>query len=338
LRRRDRARRHLIAPLNYAFHLPAALIAAALAIDLVLGDPPWMPHPVRLIGAAISLGERRLRTGLERRDLRNGAMLAVAAIAMSAACAWVIVAGTARIAEPLGAVAATLIASTTLALRGLDDAAREVQRALESNDDARARSALPALVGRDPVALDRAGMIRATVESVAENTSDGVLAPLLFLFVGGPVAAIAYKAVNTLDSMIGYRDERYLFFGRAAARIDDAANYLPARLTAICLIAAAQFVTGRASQALTICRADARDHASPNAGYPEAAAAGALGIRLGGAAIYGGEVEHRASMGVAERDPSVADIAATRMMMKIAAATAFGLLACARFMIVRALA
>ena len=112
------------------------------------------------------------------------------------------------------------------------------------NDEATARSILPALVGRDPDTLDRAGMIRATVESVAENTSDGVIAPLIFLFVGGPVGAIAYKAVNTLDSMIGYRDERYLYFGRAAARIDDAANYLPARLTAICIIVAAQFVTG----------------------------------------------------------------------------------------------
>ena len=131
------------------------------------------------------------------------------------------------IGDPAGAIAAIAIASTTLALRGLDDAAAEVQRALGGNDAARARRALPALAGRDPQSLDRAGMIRAVVESVAENSSDAVIAPLLWLFVGGPVAAVAYKAINTLDSMIGYRDPRYLYFGRAAARIDDAANYLP---------------------------------------------------------------------------------------------------------------
>jgi adenosylcobinamide-phosphate synthase len=327
-----------LAPLNYAFHLSAPLIATALAIDFVAGDPRWMPHPVRLIGAAISFGERSLRTGVERRDLRNGIILALATIALSAACAWILIAGAWRIAEPLGAAAAILIAWTTLALRGLDDVARQVERALESNDEARARSILPALVGRDPDTLDCAGLIRATVESVAENTSDGVIAPLLFLFAGGPVAAIAYKAVNTLDSMIGYRDERYLLFGRAAARIDDVANYLPARLTAVCMIAAAQFVTGRASQAWAICRADARRHSSPNAGFPEAAVAGALGIRLGGDAIYGGEVVRRASMGHAERDASVTDIAAARMMMRIATAAAFCLLAFARSMIVKVFA
>lgn len=324
--------------MNYAFHLSAPLIAAALAIDLAMGDPAWMPHPVRLIGAAIAFGERRWHTGDERRALRNGAAVAVATIAISAACAWIIIAGASRIAPSLGAAAAMVIAWTTQALRGLGDAAREVQRALEAGDEARVRRALPALVGRDPEALDRTGMIRATVESVAENTSDGVIAPLLFLFAGGPVAAIAYKAVNTLDSMIAYSDARFLYFGRAAARIDDAANYLPARLTAICMIVAAQCVTGRASQAWAICRADARRHSSPNAGYPEAAVAGALGIRLGGDAIYDGEVDRHASIGLAERDPSIADIAATCKMMRIAAAMAFCLLALARSMVVRVLA
>jgi adenosylcobinamide-phosphate synthase len=160
----------------------------------------------------------------------------------------------------------------------------------------------------------------------------------MFLFLGGPVAAIAYKAVNTLDSMIGYRDERHLFFGRAAARIDDIANYLPARLTAICIIAAAQFVTGRASQAWAICRADARRHSSPNAGFPEAAIAGALAIQLGGDAIYGGEVERRESMGHADHDASVADIAAARALMRIATAMAFCLLGFARSIIVKVFA
>ncbi|HEX3409464.1 MAG TPA: adenosylcobinamide-phosphate synthase CbiB, partial [Candidatus Binataceae bacterium] len=278
--------------------------------------------------------ERTLHSGDEQRDLRCGAVLALAVIALSAGSAWLIIAVAGRIAQPIGAAAAVLVAWTTLALRGLDDAAQKVGRALEANDEVAARQAQPALVGRDPATLDRAAMIRATVESVAENTSDGVIAPLFFLFAGGPVAAIAYRAINTLDSMIGYRDRYYLFFGRAAARIDDFANYFPARLTALCLIAAAHFVSGRAPQAWTTCREDARKHASPNAGFPEAAVAGALDIQLGGDATYGGEVEHRATLGHDGCEPQIMDIAATRAMMRIATALAFCLLAVARHMIV----
>jgi len=323
--------------MNYAFHLSTPLIATALAIDLVLGDPTWMPHPVRLIGAAISFGERVLRHGAPRRDLRGGAALAIVTIALVAFCTWAIIAIADASAKPLAAIIAIVIAWTTLALRGLDDAAHAVERTLIANDESGARRALPALVGRDPDALDRSAIIRATVESVAENTSDGVIAPLFFLFLGGPVAAMAYKAINTLDSMIGYRDDRYLHFGRWAARIDDAANYFPARLTALCMIVAAQFVTGRASQAWTVCHADARRHASPNAGFPEAAAAGALGIQLGGDAIYGGEIEHRALIGFADRTPQVADITAMRSMMRIATAVAFCLFALLRALFVREL-
>jgi adenosylcobinamide-phosphate synthase len=318
---------------SYSFHLSSPLIAAALVIDLIAGDPSWMPHPVQIIGKMISFGGRILHSGDRRRDLRNGGALAIVTIAFAAFCTWAIIETAKHLGAPLGAIAAIVIAWTTLALRGLDDAAHAVQLALESNDEAGARRALPALVGRDPDSLDRSGIICATVESVAENTSDGVIAPMMFLFIGGPVAAIAYKAINTLDSMIGYRDERYLYFGRVAARIDDAANYLPARITAIWMIVAAEFVTGHAKQAWTTCRADARRHASPNAGWPEAAVAGALGIELGGDAIYAGEIERRASMGNADRKPEVADIAAARAMMRIATATAFCLFAIARPML-----
>jgi adenosylcobinamide-phosphate synthase len=320
--------------MSYSFILSTPLIATALALDLVAGDPLWMPHPVRMIGAAISFGERILHSGYPSRDRRNGAVLAFATTALAALSTWFAITFASTLGYPLGAIAAVLIAWTTLAVRGLDEAARAVQRALESNDEQNARRALPALVGRDPDVLDRPAMIRATVESVAENTSDGVIAPMLFLFVGGPVAAIAYKAINTLDSMIGYRDERYFHFGRAAARIDDVANYFPSRLTAVCIIAAAYFVTGRVQAALATCRADARKHASPNAGFPEAAAAGALGIQLGGDAIYGGEIEKRTSMGRADRIPNIADIAAARAMMRIATVAAFCLLALVRRIVV----
>jgi adenosylcobinamide-phosphate synthase len=226
-----------------------------------------------------------------------------------------------------------LIAWTTLALNGLDRAAGEVERALGCGRDDLARAAMPALVGRDPATLDRDAMVRATVESVAENCSDGVLAPLCFLFVGGPLFALAYKAINTLDSMVGYRDARYLYFGRAAARLDDAANFVPARVTALCLVAAAALTLGRGGAAVRACRTDAHKHASPNAGFPEATMAGALGIELGGDAVYAGEVEHRAPLGRAERAATIDDIATARRLMHIATAIGFCLLGLMRYVL-----
>jgi adenosylcobinamide-phosphate synthase len=313
-----------------AFHLSIPLLAAALVLDLVLGDPRWLPHPVRAIGMLIERGERLLRTGDPRRDLARGAILTACVVGISAVAAWAIVAFAAWIHPLMGALAAIVFAWTTLALRSLDQAAGAVEDALAGGDDAAARRAIPALVGRDPDALDRAGMAQACVESVAENASDGVIAPLLYLFAGGPVAAIAYKAINTLDSMIGYRDERYLYFGRAAARLDDVANWIPARLTAICIAIAAQLPAGRAHEAAAAVIADARSHASPNSGYPEAAMAGALGVKLGGAAIYDGDLEPRAILGGAGREASVADIGAARNLLRIATLVAFVVLAAVR--------
>jgi adenosylcobinamide-phosphate synthase len=319
--------------MHAAIYMPAWLILAALMLDLVLGDPAWLPHPVRIIGAVIAAGERRLHTGFARLDLRNGAILAIGVIVGAGVVVWLVLAFLGAIGGWLSALAALVIAWTTLAARGLDRAAFTVEKALCDGDDIGARRALPALVGRDPYALSGEGMICATVESVAENCSDGIIAPLLFLFVGGPVAAIAYKAANTLDSMIGYTSVRYYYFGRAAARIDDVLNYVPARLTALCLIGAAGLMSGRAHKAYLACRSDARTHRSRNAGYPEAAMAGALGIQLGGDAVYDGEVERRGLMGVPERQPAVADITRARIMMWTALVLALGAMASARFLI-----
>ena len=312
-------------------YLPTAAIAAALALDLMLGDPSWMPHPVRFIGRVVALGEGRMRIGEPRADLWRGALVSFGIVIATALAASVAIAIASAIANWLGVAAAILIAWTTLALNGLDRAAGEVEQTLGRGREDLARAALPALVGRDPATLDRDAMVRATVESVAENCSDGILAPLCFLFVGGPVLALAYKAINTLDSMLGYRDARYLYFGRVAARLDDAANVVPARITALCLAAAAALTLGRGCAALDACRADARKHASPNAGFPEAAMAGALGIELGGDTVYAGEVEHRARLGRAERASTVADIAAARYLMRIATAIGFCLLALLRY-------
>jgi adenosylcobinamide-phosphate synthase len=299
----------------------------------VLGDPSGMPHPVRFIGRAVTLGEARLHTGAPRADFWRGALLASAVVILTALAAWIAIAIASTVANCLGLAAAVLIAWTTLALNGLDRAAGEVELALGRGRDDLARAAMPALVGRDPATLDRDAMVRATVESVAENCSDGVLAPLCFLFIGGPILALAYKAINTLDSMIGHLDARYAYFGRAAARLDDAANFVPARATALCLAAAAALTLGRGCVALGACRADAHKHASPNAGFPEATMAGALGIELGGDAVYAGEVEHRARLGRAERAPVVADIARARRLMRVATAIGFCLLALLRYVL-----
>jgi adenosylcobinamide-phosphate synthase len=318
-----------------AFYIPAPLIFAALALDALAGDPPWLPHPVVLIGRAISWSEHRLRSGEPRMDLLNGLELAVCVTALAAGAVWVTIAFCGLASHWLSSLAAVLVAWTTLSMRGLDDAAKTVELSLRRGDEPAARSAMPALAGRDPDKLDRAGMICATVESIAENLSDGIIAPLLFLFAGGPVAGMAYKAINTLDSMIGYRDERYLYFGRAAARIDDVANYIPARLSAVCIAAASTLTTGRLRPALRTCLADARKHLSPNAGFPESAMAGALGVQLGGDAIYGGEVEHRAVLGIAERGLTVEDIAAARGILRFATAIAFVSFALVRDVVAR---
>jgi adenosylcobinamide-phosphate synthase len=318
-----------------AFYIPAPLIFAALALDALAGDPTWLPHPVVLIGRAISWGEDRLRSAQPRTEFLNGLVLVVCVTTLAAGAAWVTIALCGLTSPWLAALAAVLVAWTTLAMRGLDDAAKTVELSLRSGDENAARIAMPALVGRDPDKLDRAGLICATVESIAENLSDGIIAPLLFLFVGGPAAAMAYKAINTLDSMIGYRAERYLYFGRAAARIDDVANYIPARLSALCVAAASAFTTGRLRPALRTCLADACKHLSPNAGFPESAMAGALGVQLGGDTIYGGEVEHRAVLGVAEREPTVEDIAIARNTLRVATAIAFVSFALVRNVVVR---
>jgi adenosylcobinamide-phosphate synthase len=311
--------------LNYAFHLPASLIVAAVALDLALGDPVWFPHPVRMIGWAIAASEIHIHTGNRRADLINGGLLSIALIAAAGLTAWATIAIGRTFNPYAGAVAATLIAWTTLAIRGLDDAAREVESCLNRGDEGAARYAIRALVGRDPETLDRQGLVRATIELIAEHLSDGFIAPLLFLAVAGPVAALAYKAINTLDSMIGYRDARYLYFGRIAARLDDVANLVPSRLTALTICLAAAIATGRAGGSLRACVADGSKHDSPNAGYPEAAMAGALGVQLGGDAFYSGVLERRPCFGHAELPLDLGALRSARNIVWVASAFSLAL-------------
>jgi adenosylcobinamide-phosphate synthase len=270
------------------------VILSAAVMDLVLGDPRRLPHPVRAIGLLINKCETILRRSVRspRAEKAAGVVLAVLVISAAYFASQILILTAFRYSLFLGFFVSTLIGYTTLAARDLSDSARTVLSGLDAGDIASARKDLAMIVGRDTAHLDEKEIVRAVVETVAENASDGVVAPLFYLAIGGPALALAYKAVNTLDSMVGYKNERYLHFGWAAARLDDLANYIPARITGI-LIALS---TGLASRSLLSVRAsfammlrDGRNHPSPNSGYPEAAMAGALGIRLGGPSTYTGQ-------------------------------------------------
>jgi adenosylcobinamide-phosphate synthase len=273
------------------WHRRATAAGAALVIDRALGEPPLPDrlHPVALFGTAIAALERRVYD--DRRA--PGALLAAAGVGLAAA------AGV--------AVGSPLVAGyVSTAGRGLHTAALRVAAALTSGDVPTARGMLPSLVGRDPTALDAAAIARAAVESVAENTTDAIVAPALWTAVAGPVGAFVYRAGDTLDSMVGYRDDRYDRFGLASARLDDALAWAPARATAL-LVALAR--PGHARAVARAVRRDAPRHPSPNAGVSEAAFAAALGLQLGGANRYGDVVEHRPALG-SGRAPGPQDITA----------------------------
>jgi adenosylcobinamide-phosphate synthase len=267
--------------------VPPGIILGAVALDLVLGDPRRFPHPVVGIGRLIGGTEKLLRRVVPNERL-GGVMLLVVTVGTTAGLAWLLLRG-AHLLHPLAGYAAALVlAWTCLAARSLHAESKLVADLLSAGDIAGARHLLSRIVGRDTGQLDEPEIWRALVETVAENTSDGVIAPLLCLMAGGPVLALAYKAVNTLDSMVGYKNERYLRFGWAPARCDDLANWIPARLTGLLMIIAAPLTGLSMAGAWRIMRRDGRNHSSPNSGLPEAAAAGALGVRLGGTSSYFG--------------------------------------------------
>jgi len=282
------------------FALNGTILLAAFALDLIFGDPRWLPHPVRGIGWTIQRTEIVLRrfaiTPLAEKAA--GVFLVVLIVSLVSFLSHFLIFTSSRISLSLGFALSVLLAYTTLAARDLGNAAKGVLRHLDAGEIAQARTGLSMIVGRDTADLDDQEIARAVVETVAENTSDGVIAPIFYLAIGGPVLALAYKAVNTLDSMVGYRNERYINFGWAAARVDDAANFIPARITAvlICLVANLFSIYNSAFRTphsalhapWHIMLRDGNKHPSPNSGYPEAAMAGALGIRLGGPGAYAG--------------------------------------------------
>jgi adenosylcobinamide-phosphate synthase len=285
--------------MNWQFFLdssPAVLIGAFL-LDLAVGDPCWLPHPVVLMGKVIACGERLLRSGNAQRDFLAGMALSLLLIALSVATAWALVDLFQLLPFWLSFIAIVAFASTTLATRGLLDAVKVIEAPLRAGNLAVARGNLAHIVGRETSALNEDKVLRATLESLAESTCDGIVAPLFYLFLGGIPLAIAYKAINTLDSMIGYRTGGYFYFGKFAARLDDVVNYIPARLTVLFIVVAALAARRNAGRAFQAARRDHANHLSPNAGYPEAALAGAFGIRLGGPSIYFGEEVYKPYMG-----------------------------------------
>jgi adenosylcobinamide-phosphate synthase len=271
-------------------------IAIALLLDLAFGDPRWFPHPVRLIGRLITALEGPARRAIP--DARVAGAVTALTVILAATLATVALLGiTGSIHPLLGDAARIVVLYTTFAARDLARHSLAVYRALERFDLAEARRLVSWMVGRDTERLTETEVVRAAVESIAENTVDGVIAPLLFAVVAGPVGAMVYKAINTLDSMIGYKNESYIDFGMTAARIDDAANYIPARLSVPILTAAAGLLGFRAAAAWRIARRDGRKNLSPNSGMAEAAVAGALGVRLGGVMVRRGRPVNQPEIG-----------------------------------------
>jgi adenosylcobinamide-phosphate synthase len=271
-------------------------IIAAVILDFILGDPRWLPHPARGIGRLAAWAEPRARRLIPQARVAGGiAWLLV--VGFAGALAWGIRTGFAWLHPLLGDIAGVWIIYTTLAARDLAQHSLAVHGALAAGDLPEARRKVAMIVGRDTDRLDGSEITRATVETVAESTLDGVTAPLFFAFLFGPVGAMAYRAVNTLDSMWGHKDERYRMFGWTAARSDDVANWIPARLTGACMALAAWGLRLSGGNAWRILWRDARRHPSPNSGFPEAAMAGALRVRIGGTNYYDGEPESRPHIG-----------------------------------------
>ena len=304
----------------------AALLAGA-ALDLLLGDPEWFPHPVRLMGKYISFAERLARRGNPSPGAlrRRGAAVAVSTVLLTAgACAGILyLLGLWGFWPRFAGMA--LMSWTCLCARNLADEAEGVRRALAASLEA-GRRRVARVVGRDTGELDEPEVLRATIETVAENLTDGVISPMLYLALGGPVLGMAFKAASTLDSMIGYLDEKYRDVGRFAAKADDVWNWVPARLAALlmCLAALTLGLDGR--RALQTVRRDHDKHLSPNCAWTEAAAAGALGVMLGGDHRYFGKVVHKPTIGDDVRAPEREDIRRVNRLMLLSAAEMLALI------------
>jgi adenosylcobinamide-phosphate synthase len=294
--------RSLVENLSSILVLPAAFI-----LDLLLGDPRRLPHPIRWMGRAIAAAEPWFRR-LPGKGVAAGGLFAALLCIGTWALTWLALNQGRQVHPALGFALETVAVYFCLCTRSLSDAAAEILRLLrkERVDEARARVAM--IVGRDVDRYQAPDIARATVETVAENFVDGVLSPLFFAALGGAPLAMAFKMASTLDSMVGYKNQTYFYFGKAAARLDDALNFVPARLSIAVIALAAQLLAGTGRRALRTALLEGANHTSPNAGRPEAAFAGALGVKINGPNVYGGILIKKPFIGVRFREVEVSDI------------------------------
>ena len=293
-------------------------VLGGFVLDALFGDPAWLPHPVVYMGKAISKLEKFLRPRLPKTpqgELLGGAIVAfclpVGTFLLTGLVCW----GAARLHPLLGLAVQMFWCGQALAARGLVQESTNVYKELKKPDLPGARKAVSRIVGRDTAELTAEGVTKAAVETVAENASDGVIAPLLYMLIGGAPLALTYKAINTMDSMLGYKNEKYLYFGRVPAKLDDVANYIPSRLAGLLWVAAAALTGNSARGAWKIWRRDRRCHASPNSAQTESACAGALGVQLAGPAYYFGQYYPKLTIGDALRPIEPEDILRANRMM-----------------------
>lgn len=294
------------------------LLLVAFALDLFLGDPLWLPHPVRWMGRVIQAGEpwfRQLPVSL----IRSGGLFVFALILGTWGLSWLLLKLVLLVHPLLHDLFETILIFYCLSAGSLAAAAMEVSGTLKNQGLGPARQKLGLIVGRDVDRLTETGVIQGTVETVAENFVDGFLAPVFFAALGGAPLALAYKMVNTLDSMLGYKNETYSEFGRFAARLDDAMNYIPARLSMLIISLGSFVLWGRFQSTLQTAITEGKNHSSPNAGLPEAAFAGALGIRLGGPNCYQGQLLDKPFIGLAFEAPGLDQIAPSCTLMLLSA-------------------
>ena len=290
-----------------------SLLAVILGfiLDLIVGDPHWLYHPIRLVGHLISGLEKLLRSifpKTEQGELIAGGFLLVLTAGVTTAVAWGLLLVAGLVHPCLRFALEVIMCYWVLATKSLKTETMKVYDALKEGDLKKARFAVSMVVGRDTEVLDDIGVTKAAVETVAENASDGVIAPLLFLMIGGAPLGFFYKAVNTMDSMVGYKNDKYLYFGRAAAKFDDVLNYIPARLSGMLMCGAAAFCGMDSKNAWRIYRRDRYNHSSPNSAHTEATAAGAMHIQLAGNAYYFGKLYEKPTLGDPDRPVEYEDI------------------------------
>ena len=293
-------------------------VLGGFVLDAIFGDPAWLPHPVVYMGKAISVLEKGLRARLPKTpegELWGGRILAFCLPVGTLVLTSLVCMGAAALHPLLGLAVQMFWCGQALAAKGLVQESMNVYRELTKLDLPAARIAVSRIVGRDTEALTAEGVTKAAVETVAENASDGVIAPLFYMLLGGAPLALTYKAINTMDSMVGYKNTQYLYFGRAAAKLDDIANYLPSRIAALLWVVAAALTGNDARSAWRIWRRDRRNHASPNSAQTESACAGALNVQLAGPAYYFGEYYPKPTIGDAVRPIEPEDIRRADRMM-----------------------